>query len=241
MIKTIKLSGLIFALLMMTAVLAAALFLLFGENSSSLPLFTSAEAETPVLVIDPGHGGADGGAVSISGTYESAINLEIALKMAALSELCGINFILTRDNEDISYPESAKSIASKKKYDQKQRVELINSISNAVLISVHQNCYPHSSPHGPQSFYAVNATSDCLAELAQRCMNAALCPENRRIAMPVDKSVFLFKNVTCPAALIECGFISNPVESKLLDNDSYRLKIAAALICAYLQYLDTNE
>ena len=241
MIKTIKMNGLFFTLLMIAAVLAAALFLILDDNIGFLPLFTTTDAKTPVLVIDPGHGGADGGAVSLSGTYESEINLEITLKMAALCQLCGIDFILTRESEDISYPESSKSIASKKKYDQKQRVELINATANAVLISVHQNCYPHSSPHGPQSFYSVNATSDCLAELAQNCMNLSLCPENRRIAMPVNKSVFLFKNVTCPAALIECGFISNPEESKLLDTDSYRLKIAAALICSYLQYLDTNE
>ncbi len=226
---------------MMTAVFAAAFFLLFGENLSSLPLFTSAKAEMPVLVIDPGHGGADGGAVSLSGTYESAINLDIALKTAALCQLCGIDFIMTRDSEDISYPESAKSISSKKKYDQNQRVELINGKKNAVLISIHQNCYPHPSPHGPQSFYSNSAKSNCLAELAQNCMNLSLYPENRRIAMPVDKSIFLFKNVTCTAALVECGFISNPEESKLLDTDSYRLKIAAALTCAYLQYIDTNE
>ncbi|NCB74833.1 MAG: N-acetylmuramoyl-L-alanine amidase [Clostridia bacterium] len=238
MIKTIKLSGLLFIFLMIAAVLSAAVFLLFAENYGFLPLFTFTNSEMPLLVIDPGHGGADGGAVSLTGTYESEINLEIALKMAALCQLCGTDFIMTRDSEDISYPESAKSIASKKKYDQKQRVELINSTANAVLISIHQNCYPHASPHGPQSFYSVNDASSNLSVLIQNSMNFSLCPENRRIATPVDKSVYLFKNITCPAALIECGFISNPEESKLLDKDSYRLKIAMALTCAYLQYLD---
>lgn len=237
-IKTIKLSGFLFVLLMLAAVLSAAVFLLFSESFSSLPLFTSTDSEKPVLVIDPGHGGADGGAVSLTGTYESEINLEIALKMAALCQLCGTDFIMTRDSEDISYPESANSISAKKKYDQKQRVELINSTANAVLISIHQNCYPHASPHGPQSFYSVNEASGSLAVMIQNSMNLSLCPENRRIATPVDKSVYLFKNITCPAALIECGFISNPEESKLLDADSYRLKIAMALTCAYLQYLD---
>jgi len=72
-------------------------------------------------------------------------------------------------------------------------------------------------------------------------MNTSLCPSNRRIAMSVSKDIYLYKNVSCPAVLVECGFISNPEESKLLDAETYRLKIAAVLICAYLQYLDTKE
>ena len=241
MIKTIKLSNVIFLILMLLTVLVALFFLLFAKNSHFSLVSASGKADMPILVIDAGHGGEDGGAVSLSGVYESEINLDIALKMAAISGLTGVEYNLTRESNEISYPDSAKTVSSRKKYDQKKRVEQINETSNAVLISIHQNFYPHKSPHGPQSFYAVNAGSDSLAELMQGTMNSSVCPGNRRIAMPVAKDVFLFKNVSCPAVLVECGFISNPEESELLGIESYRLKIATALTCAYLQYLDTND
>ncbi|MBP8641011.1 MAG: N-acetylmuramoyl-L-alanine amidase [Oscillospiraceae bacterium] len=240
MIKTIKLSNVIFFFLMLLTVLVAFIFVLLTRNTDFSFLSASGKTRTPVLVIDAGHGGEDGGAVSLSGVYESKINLDVALKMAALSDLTGVEYRLTRDSEDITYPDSAKTISSRKRFDQKRRVEFINATPNAVLISIHQNFYPHKSPHGPQSFFAKVEGSDSLAKLIQNALNLSLCPENRRIAMPVAKDVFLFKNVSCPAVLVECGFISNPEESKLLDTESYRLKIAAALTCSYFQYLETN-
>ncbi len=241
MIKTIKLHTAVFWILIFAAVVAAILFMLFSDNSDFPSVFASGKSDGPVLVIDAGHGGEDGGAVSLSGVYESEINLDISQRMAALSGLTGIEFTMTRDSDDIEYPSELKSTSKRKKYDQKKRVELINGMSNAILISVHQNFYPHKSPHGPQSFYSDNEGSDSLAALIQDSMNMALYPENRRIAMPVADNVYLFKNVKCPAVLVECGFISNPEESSLLDTESYRLKIAAVLISSYLKYLDTNE
>lgn len=240
-IKTISMKNVLFWLLILAAAAAAIIFINPAADSDLPSIFTSGGTKKPVLVIDAGHGGEDGGATSLSGIYESELNLDISLKMAALSGLTGIQFIMTRESDEIEYPESAKSTAKRKKYDQKKRVELINSTENAVLISVHQNFYPHKSPHGPQSFYSINGDSDALAILIQETMNAALCPENRRLAMPVDKGVYLFKNVSCPAVLVECGFISNPEESKLLETETYRLKIAAALVSAYLRYTDTNK
>lgn len=240
-IKTIKLQTAVFWLLIFAAVVAAVLFMLFSDSSDFSSIFTSNKTERPVLVIDAGHGGEDGGAVSLSGVFESEINLDIAQKMAALSGLTGIEFIMTRDSDDIKYPEGLNTTSKRKKYDQKKRVELINATRNAVLISVHQNCYPHKSPHGPQAFYSKAESSDSLAALTQDAMNMVLYPENRRIAMPVANNIYLFKNVKCPAVLVECGFISNPEESKLLDTDTYRLKVATVLISAYLKYLDTNE
>ncbi len=240
-IKTLKLNNVIFFFLIIATVVVALVFVLFAKNSDISLVSASEKTDRPVLVIDAGHGGADGGAVSLSGTLESELNLDIALRIAALSGLTGIEYSMTRESSDISYPESAKSIASKKKFDQKHRVEQINKTPNAVLISIHQNCYPHKAPFGPQSFYSKIEGSDSLAELIQNSMNTVLCPGNRRLAMPVAKNIYLFKSINCPAALVECGFVSNPAESKLLDTENYRLKIAAILTSAYLQYLDLKE
>ena len=238
MIKTIRLQVLIFWLLLIAVIIAAGLF---AGSSDMRSAFSSGSYDGPILIIDAGHGGADGGASSLSGVPESELNLDISQKMAALSGLTGIAYKMTRDSEEIEYPDSATSIAKKKKYDQKKRVEFINSTEKAVLISVHQNCYPQKSPFGPQSFYAKTESSDGLAVLIQDSMNAALCPNNRRIAMPISNDIYLMKNVKCPAVLVECGFISNPKESELLDTGEYRLKIAVVLISAYLRYTDTKE
>lgn len=240
-IKTIRLYNVIFFFLLFATVVVALFFVLFAKTSDISLVSTLRKTDMPVLVIDAGHGGADGGAVSLSGVLESELNLDIALRMAALSDLTGIEYTMTRDSNDISYPESAKSIAKKKIFDQKNRAGQINKTSNAVLISIHQNCYPHKAPFGPQSFYSKVEGSDSLAELIQSSMNTVLCPGNRRIAMPVSKDIYLFKTVNCPAVLVECGFVSNPKESELLDTETYRLEIATALTCAYLQYLDSNE
>lgn len=240
-IKTIRLYNVIFYFLLFLTVVVALFFVLFAKNSDISLVSTSGKTDMPVLVIDAGHGGADGGAVSLSGVLESELNIDIALRMAALSDLTGIEYTMTRESNDISYPESAKSIAKKKIFDQKNRAEQINNTSNAVLISVHQNCFPHKAPFGPQSFYSKVEGSDSLAELIQSSMNTVLCPGNRRIAMPVSKDIYLFKTVNCPAVLVECGFVSNPKESELLDTETYRLEIATVLTCAYLQYLDSNE
>lgn len=240
-IKTIKLCNVYFFFLVSATVVVALVFVLYAKSSDISLVSASGKTDMPVLVIDAGHGGADGGAVSLSGVLESELNLDIALRMAELSDLTGIEYTMTRESNDILYPESAKTIAGKKKFDQKHRVEMINDMSNAVLISIHQNCYPNKSPFGPQSFYSKIGGSDSLAELVQNSMNTFLCPGNRRIAMPVAKNIFLFKSVDCPAVLVECGFVSNPNESKLLDTETYRLKIATVITCAYLQYLDSNE
>ena len=103
----------------------------------------TAEAETTrVLIIDAGHGGEDGGATTAEGVPESGINLAIAQKLEALAGLCGVESVMTRENQDINYPESASTTAQRKQADQKARIELINAQSDAVLISIHQNFFP---------------------------------------------------------------------------------------------------
>lgn len=240
LIKTVRLEKLIFFFLMLAAAVLAVIFVINPGFAGKTAVFTAGNKNSPILVIDAGHGGEDGGAVSSSGVRESSINLDIALKMASLSDLTGIDYTMTRDSEKIAYPESANSIARKKVYDQKKRAELINKTPNAVLISVHQNIFPHQSVFGPQTFYSKNDDSNVLAKLIQKTMNTDICPGSRRVAAPIAQNIFLFKNTSCPAVLIECGFLSNPREENLLSNDGYRLKMAVALTAAYMQYLNTN-
>ena len=191
------------------------------------------------LILDAGHGGEDGGAVSANGMIEAEVNLQITQRLRALAELAGVPVVMTRTSADIAYPDSATTTAQRKVADQKQRVEQINAVSNAILISIHQNCFPHTSPHGSQVLYAATEGSDALGALMHENLNAYLNPENRRVAAPISEKIYLMRNVHCPAVLVECGFLSNPDEAARLADPGYQTKLAAVILASYLQYRQT--
>lgn len=188
------------------------------------------------LVIDPGHGGADGGASSADGLLESAVNLDIGLRLHALAGLFGVNSVMSRYSETLDYPESANTIRKKKVYDQKSRVELINNTPGAVLLSIHQNKFPSASPSGAQVLYADGEDSQTLAGILQENLVFALNANNRRQAVKAPREIYLMKSVNCTAVLVECGFLSNPEEVRLLKTDEYKTKLAVVIMASYLQF-----
>ena len=204
--------------------------------SLCLPVYGAGTPVKRTLVIDAGHGGEDGGAVSADGVLESDINLKIALRMETLAHFCGVPTRMTRSSGEIDYPPELTKTAQRKVYDQKKRVELICETPNAVLISVHQNKYPDPRPRGPQVLYGSGEESKCFGELAHELLTTAVYPENRRVAAPISKDIYLMRMVDCPAILAECGFLSNREEAALLGTDACQTRIACALLCAYLQY-----
>lgn len=208
----------------------------FYEDGEAEPVTAGAEPAR-VLIIDAGHGGEDGGATTAAeGVPESGINLAIACKLEALAGLFGVETVMTRESQDISYPESAATTAQRKQSDQKARIELINAQENAVLISIHQNYYPDARPSGCQVFYGKPEGSRELGELAHKNMTEALCPSSRRVAAPISEDIYLMRAAKCTSILVECGFLSNPNEAALLLTDDYQLKISALLLASYLQY-----
>lgn len=194
-----------------------------------------------VLIIDAGHGGADGGAVAADGTVESGINLAIARRLESMAGLFGVETLMTRTSEDIDYPESADTVGKMKSADQAARVKLINSVPDGVLISIHQNYYPDPRPSGAQVLYAATDGSRELGELTHEAIVSNLCPDNRRVASPVDKDIYIMRSAKCPAILVECGFISNEQELSLLLDGTYQTKLAAVLLTSYLQYESASE
>ena len=207
----------------------------FYEDVEAEPVTAGAEPAR-VLIIDAGHGGEDGGATTAEGVPESGINLAIACKLEALAGLFGVETVMTRESQDISYPESAATTAQRKQSDQKARIELINAQENAVLISIHQNYYPDARPSGCQVFYGKPEGSRELGELAHKNMTEALCPSSRRVVAPISEDIYLMRAAKCTSILVECGFLSNPNEAALLLTDDYQLKISALLLASYLQY-----
>ena len=193
------------------------------------------------LILDAGHGGEDGGAVSLSGAAESRINLAIVQKLDQLLGFCGQPAILLR-TEDISLHDSgAVTLREKKASDLKNRAARVEQAANATLLSIHQNSYSDSRYRGAQTFYAPTAGSRELAEHIQAALIASLQPENSRQAKAVDGSVYLMNHVSCPAVLVECGFLSNSEDEAQLLDEGYQRKLSLVLASAWLTAQPAGE
>ncbi len=209
------------------------LALQLGKRLSPARPVTFFSASSITLIIDPGHGGADGGA-SVNQVLESKLNLDIALKLDQIMGLFSAPVILTRDSEALSYPADADTIREKKIADQKHRIDLINGTDKAVVISIHQNKYSDEAPRGAQVFFSEYSGSEDFALITHEYLKAALDPLNRRQARRIANEIFLMRKIHCPAILVECGFMSNPSEFALLQTQGYQTKIAVALAAAYM-------
>ena len=193
-------------------------------------------SSTPVFVLDAGHGGADGGTSSASGVLESDINLAITLRMRDLFTLLGQSTVLTRRDENSLADDPSATIRQQKVSDTKNRVALVNSIENARLISIHQNALAgHPSVHGAQVFYNAVGDSSTLAETMQQDLNQTVNVGNEKGKKPISKDIYLMSHVTCPAVLVECGFLSNTAESEILQTPSYQMLLAMTICCAALK------
>ncbi len=223
---------------------AAALLLLsvtvlsLSLRRTAVPAFSYTEmTKDEIIVLDAGHGGADGGAVSADGTPEDDINLAIVLRLRDLFALMGRQTVLTRTGEaSLADPDSA-TLRQEKVSDTKNRVTLINSVANGCLISIHQNTLPgHPTVHGAQVFYGKVTDSDARAAAVQQALNRVINTDNKKNAKPIGSDIYIMAHVNCPAILVECGFLSNSAETKLLLSPEYQTKLAAAICCGYLQY-----
>ena len=189
-----------------------------------------------IIVLDPGHGGEDGGAVSCTGAMEKTINLEIALKLNDLLHLLGLRTEMTRQ-EDKSVYTAGQTIAQRKISDLKERVRQVNSIENPILISIHQNLYPEARYRGAQVFYGSAGAGEALAEEIQTSFLNTINPGSNR-QIKASQGVYLMEKAQCTAVLVECGFLSNPEEEALLRSSDYQRKICCVVASAVANFLD---
>ncbi|MGM9662277.1 MAG: N-acetylmuramoyl-L-alanine amidase [Oscillospiraceae bacterium] len=205
----------------------------------ALRLRQSAEAFLPeagqaAVVIDPGHGGEDGGAVAADGTVESGINLEIALQLRELFRFCGEEPLMTRETDISIHSDGAETLREKKVSDLKNRVALVNAEPGAVLISIHQNSLPVApSVHGAQVFYNPVSGAADYAAAVQEALNAAVNTERPKTEKAIDSTIYLMQHVEVPAILVECGFLSNAKETAALQTEAYQTRLALAILCGY--------
>ena len=196
----------------------------FGEN-------------LPTIIIDAGHGGEDGGAVSDSGLLEKDINLSIAMQLKEMFQVSGFKVVMVRETDISVYDEGCTTIREKKNSDLHNRLKLIESQDNCVLLSIHQNKFTDSRYSGTQVFYSTQTPqSKELAEYLKESVVSMLQPENKRETKPATKDIYLLYNTTKPAVIVECGFLSNEKEAALLSDDAYQKKMAFSIYCGFMNY-----
>lgn len=187
------------------------------------------------IVIDAGHGGEDGGAISCTGIFESHINLEIAKRLNDLLNLLGFRTTMIRTT-DISVYTEGNTLSKKKISDLKHRVNIVHDCDNPILISIHQNIFSDSKYSGAQVFFAPTDTSRDLAIRLQRDLISACNPGSNRKPKEAD-GIYLMQHITCPGILVECGFLSNPEEEFALRSKSYQARLCCVITSTLSNYL----
>lgn len=208
-----------------------------GFNVMSVQVWaTENDANSPIILIDPGHGGIDGGAVSKSGTLEKDINLQISLKIKDKLQKQKYNTFLTREVDEGLY-DKGKTVREKKIQDLNKRVKMKEETGCNIFISIHQNMFPQGKYKGSQVWYASNDDSKILAEITQESFINNLDSTNKRQCKPAGNMYKILRNEEkCASIIIECGFISNFEEEQLLKSDEYQQKIADAVLKAVDKY-----
>lgn len=207
---------------------------LFALTATQIQYFSNerVSANNVSFIIDPGHGIPDGGAVGTDGTAEQELNLAISLKLSEKLKNLGFPNILTRTDENSIYAEG-ETIHEKKVSDINQRIKIANDYKGIPLISIHMNTFPNQSVKGIQVFYSSkNEQSMNLAKKIQAALNENFQSEKPRVIKPIPKNIYLFSHIDNPAIIIECGFISNNDELKLLKGNEYQENLADTIAIA---------
>jgi N-acetylmuramoyl-L-alanine amidase len=192
-----------------------------------------------IILLDPGHGGPDGGAGSAK-TLEKDIALEISLKVRDYLQENGALVIMTRDTDTDLADEGTKGYSRRKVEDLKKRLKMINDSDNDLFVSIHLNAIPSSRWSGAQTFYAPHFKENAKAAKFIQDELIVNLENTTRKAKPIN-SVYILKNAKKPGVLVEVGFLSNPGEREQLKKDAYQEKIAASVYQGVLRYFTKEK
>lgn len=200
---------------------------------------------SPVWVIDPGHGGEDGGASDPSGqVVEKELNLAVAMRIAALAHLFGHDCHLTRADDRLlydAYHDLSDYRGKKKTYDLRNRLRITEDAGATLFVGIHMNKFPKAQYHGLQVWYSPNDPKSAdYAAFAQSYVKSTLQPENEREVKKATSSIYLLHRIRCPAILVECGFLSNPDECAALVAPEYQTALSAVLFAAAAECENAN-
>ena len=187
------------------------------------------------ILVDPGHGGADGGASAADGTLEKDVNLAISLPLADMLRFLGYPVEMTRETDCSIHDPDVTTLKNQKVSDMKNRLKLYNA--SRLTISIHENQFPQTQYFGTQIFYGTNSgESKLLADCVRTSVIGLLQPDNTRELKKGTKDIYLLHNAEVPVILVECGFLSNTGELQKLKNPSYQQDMAYAIVGGVLAY-----
>jgi len=230
------------ALLVMGIAIMACVFTALGiflvQQAARRAAANPANCPDPVILLDAGHGGEDGGAVGVGGVVEKELNLAIALKLETYLRAMGYQVILTRNADKDLHDATASTVRDRKTTDIHNRFAMMEALRDKDLfVSIHMNKFPGSGAHGTQVFYSKNTPqSAILAQAIQESVVRLVQPENTRQIKPSGDSIYLLYYAKKTAVLVECGFISNAAEAEKLQDEAYQKQIAFAIACGILEY-----
>ncbi len=228
----------LFAFWVLLGIIIASLYVVKIREERALWVFSS-PAYGITVAIDAGHGGMDPGAVSKNGVREDQINLKIAKKLQAYLENQGAKVVMTRKTDEGLYDEDYTG--SKKRQDMSRRVEILQQAEPDMVISIHLNKFSQSQYYGAQTFYLKGSEEgEQLAQYIQQQLLRVLNRGNKREIKATD-SFLILKAVESPSVLVECGFLSNPEEERLLTTDDYQEEVAWAIYCGIISYLSNTQ
>lgn len=217
-----------FAILAILLAIVILIMHFFFSPRLSTPAANTDISPLPVIVIDAGHGGFDGGAVGGDGTLEKDLNLDIARILSELLRVSGYEAVMTRTEDTMLTTDDG--IGKAKMRDLKQRLIIASSYPDALLVSIHCNKFPAESCRGLQVYYSGSELAQNAADSIQNSVARLIQPENRRQTKKADSSIYLLDRARTPSVLVECGFLSNSEECALLKEDAYQKKLALSIL-----------
>ena len=235
-----------FGVLLSCALLVGIAFGVARISSSLVDIVSSNEVsvnnednENLVVVLDPGHGGMDGGAVGVGGITEKDLNLDLAKKLAEKLAAEGVSVLLTRREDELLTFDGATSA---KNGDLRARLDIAEKSGNCLFVSIHMNRFSDSSVKGITLYYSPNhPDGKYLAEMMMSAVKETLQPENTRPIKAADSSLYILHRITKPAVLVECGFLSNAYEASLLASEDYRERLAELLKEVIANYIKNKD
>ena len=210
---------------------------LYSKNTAADP---TASPPSVTVIIDAGHGGEDGGAIGKSGVLEKDLNLAIAQKLYDKLVSSGVNCVMTRQTDTLLYDKNQDYEGKKKALDAKARIAVAENYENAIFVSIHQNSYPVEKYSGFQVYYSPNNEASLrLAKRFENDVRQKLQQSNNRASKESGGKIYILDNLSCPAVLLECGFISNADECEKLSSEEYQSKLAETLTDTLINFIKT--
>ena len=238
MTKQSQLFPLRFFLITLLLLLLTLLFSLLAVRfeKSAEPTAAEGQALFSTVILDAGHGGEDGGAVSSRGYFEKDLNLALCRQMEVLLKANGVDTVMTRREDILLYDKSADYQGRKKALDLLARRRIGEETADSLFVSIHMNSYPIAKYHGLQVWYSPNNEGSLeVADRIQSTVAKNLQPENDRQIKAAGSNIYLLHHLSSPAVLVECGFLSNPEEAERLNDPAYQKQLAFLITLSILQ------